>query len=155
MFSVRKEKEPEPEIPLVTRSYSRKRKIKSPENNVIAPMQISQSTSDDTALLLTESEQLEAREKVNINIPLIDPELNDACDRRAPKTRAKRQMLQNAHVDDSDQNSNNHTQLSSTSANVEASGMENDEEKPSVKLVISKKKGSIFKSRAVNVDSGT
>lgn len=117
-------------------------------------MEVAQTSAEDTTLLLTESEQLETRETVNINIPLIDPDLNNTYEQKAFKTRAKRQMLQNLSVENTEHDSNNHTQLPTTTLSSDTPSTENNEEKPSVKLVISKKKGSIFKSRAVNLDTG-
>lgn len=128
--------------------------MKSPENNVITPMEVGQSSTEDTPLLLTESEQLEARDKANIDIASIDPALSDTYEQRSFKTRAKR-MHHNSTGENSEYISNNNIQLTSTATNSDTQSTENSEEKPKVKLLICKKKGSIFKSRAVNVDSGT
>lgn len=152
-----KEKEEEPKVPLVTRSYGRKRKIKTPENDVIVPIQNSQTAKEDTTLLLSESEQLEAREKVNLNIPFTEPVVNneDNEQHRPPKTRAKRQSYHNSNGETSAKGPNSYDPTLTAGANEDKDlTMETDEEKPSVKLVISKKKGSIFKSRAINIDSG-
>lgn len=148
-------------IPPVTRSYGRKRKQPTNDNSSTEPTNnIAVKSTNDSSLLLPDSGPNNARNNINISLPFIDHELTERCaEAKIPKTRAKRQNQGNHNGNDQLKASNNNEIITSplktdlVSRNDE--DPDTDPEKPSVKLVISKKKGSIFKSRAIDVDSGT
>lgn len=68
--------------------------------------------------------------------------------------RTKRQNLNQFNGSHEQQKSSNNNDISPPFEVDPSEKTDDNFEKPSVKLVISKKKGSIFKSRAIEADSG-
>lgn len=136
-------------MPTVTRSYGRKRKlplidqVDSPE----APAQ-QDSSVDESLLLLPEC----PAEKISIDLPLVDPAVSD--EGKLGKTRGRRRIVGGAASNGSTNEKDSNHELSAAMEEDVTMKPDEDDEKPSVKLVISKKKGSIFKSRAIDVNSG-
>lgn len=154
-------------IPTVTRSYGRKRKQPDLEST-LAPIATAvtataNAVADESSLLLPDTESL--RQNININLPFVEDETATKCtEARIPRTKIKR-LDQNGTNSAAEQAniSNNNEKLDDSpfgdSAmdaldDIAADAAQSEVEKPSVKLVISKKKGSIFKSRAIDSDSG-
>lgn len=145
-------KEKEPEMPVPTRSYGRKRKP-PPIERAESPktlIQESLTVDEDAPHLLPDTN---LSDDVNINLNFLGSSALD--ENKVGKTRGRRKnmatMAANGNTDDNDLN-----RLFNANApdDDEAMKVDDDEDKPSVKLVISKKKGSIFKSRAIDVNSG-
>lgn len=160
-----------------TRSYGRKRKIPADDN---ASEDIpAQKMPTDSSLLPSAPIQKQADLNVHVNASPIQetisspppPTAMETTYDEQKKVRGGRAKRQNQHFNGSNishelktTTSNNNDILPSTfdatSADADhAEKMEGDDavddfEKPKVKLVISKKKGSIFKSRAIEGEAG-
>lgn len=149
-FTQFQDKDPEMVLPTVTRSYGRKRRqppidqSDSPE----APAQ-HDSSVDESLLLLPESSP---SDKINIDLPLVDPMIGE--EGKSGKTRGRRRNVGGAASNGSTIEKDSNHELSAATEDDATMKPDEDDGKPSVKLVISKKKGSIFKSRAIDVNSG-
>lgn len=154
-------------IPTVTRSYGRKRKQPNLESTPAstAPVGIAANVvTDESSLMLPDTEP--ARQNININLPFAVDETMKAAttttEAKIPRTKIRRSNQNGtnaelANISNNNDKSNNlsfaHSGADATD-DVSVEAMQPEVEKPSVKLVISKKKGSIFKSRAIDSDSG-
>lgn len=160
-------------IPTVTRSYGRKRKqpviesTPAPIENVNDAFTAQANIAvDQSSLLLPETDP--TRQNISINLPFAEDVTTTAptnsTDVKIPRTKIKRpnQNGTTSVIEPISISNNNEKQNDSPFAHdvinafddVGADAVHPEEEKPSVKLVISKKKGSIFKSRAIDSDSG-
>lgn len=135
-----------------TRSYGRKRK-QTPIERAESPKTLIQPSlvaDEDASHLLPDTNP---SEDVNINLNLFESSALDES--KGGKTRSRRKnMAIMAANGNTEENEFNKQFSVSTPDDDEAMKVDDDEDKPSVKLVISKKKGSIFKSRAIDVNSG-
>lgn len=159
-------------IPTVTRSYGRKRKqpdsVSTPvsaENDTVA-ISATNTIADDSSLLLPDTES--TRQNINLKMPFAEDEttataINTDARIQRIKLRRPNQNGMNTTVEQTMSPSNNNEKLNDSpfsndmvnaSDHFAANATDPEVEKPSVKLVISKKKGSIFKSRAIDSDSG-
>lgn len=125
-------------MPAPTRSYGRKRKVATDDLTI----------KSDQISATPESEDQSNISPINTYVPPVETET-------VSRGRAKRQT-QNQLNGNNDQNNthNNNEKIATAFDESAATKSESESEKPSVKLVISKKKGSIFKSRAIDGESG-
>lgn len=158
-------------IPTVTRSYGRKRK--QPESEPTpAPIEKSAdaaiAVADAASLLLPDIEP--GRQNIDISLPFADNDTiaesatrSTSADTKIPKSKIKRLNQNGTSNTAVSTASNNNEKVNVSPVDQSVSNATDDPnvdaaqaevEKPSVKLVISKKKGSIFKSRAIDSDSG-
>lgn len=159
-------------IPTVTRSYGRKRKQPDSESTPVSTENLTADVSatatntvaDDISLLLPDIES--TRQNINLKMPFAEDETTATAistDARIPRIKLRRpnQNGLNSSVEQTTSPSNNNEKLDNSpfsndmaSDDFAVNATQPEVEKPSVKLVISKKKGSIFKSRAIDSDSG-
>lgn len=110
--------------------------------------------SDTASLTLPQSDEPSDLNAINVKYPFSEPATESYDDQKKVRGRAKRQHQTQFNGSHEQQKvSNNNDTPDSFEADQPEKSEENFE-KPSVKLVISKKKGSIFKSRAIEADSG-
>lgn len=110
-------------------------------------------STEESNLLSSTSEKPDNPSDLNLTLPFVEPELvKSPIESKVARTRGKRQNQTNGSEQQNVFNNNEKTSLAFEEKTVEKN--ESDSEKPSVKLVISKKKGSIFKSRAIDSDTG-
>lgn len=140
-----------------TRSYGRKRKLATEETTMdpTPPQPIALLPSDNLTLELPQSDLQSDSNAINLQLPCDDTptEMHDE-QKKGRGNRAKRQNPNqfNGSYDHHKASNNNDTSTSFEFDQTEEK-LEENFEKPSVKLVL-KKKGSIFKSRAIDTDSG-
>lgn len=140
-----------------TRSYGRKRKIAPEETPETVPQQPNaQITSDSSYLTLPQSETHDDLDAINVQTPPFDETTpNESYDeQKKVRGRTKRQNQNQFNGSHEQQKTSNNNDISPSFEVDQPEKTEENFEKPSVKLVISKKKGSIFKSRAIEADSG-
>lgn len=113
---------------------------------------IAQLSSDISTLTLPQPDNQIDTDAINLKLPNDDRPNESYDDQKKVRGRAKRQNQFNGSHEQQKTSNNNDTSASFEVDQTEKS--EENFEKPSVKLVISKKKGSIFKSRAIDADSG-
>lgn len=149
------EKEQIAEVPPVSRSYGRKRKAATEENSNVSPMETITPPITDTISRLAENgeQNLQTNATSQMLPPVNDSESDDAKNVRG---RLKRQCSTSIANGTSESqtayNSGGNPTPTAAYETPETNATESD--KPSVKLLISKKKGSIFKSRAIESESG-
>ena len=149
------EKEQESVMPPVKRSYGRKRKLSQTVDTPALPLPSNDIATGDERNLLVPAD----RGNVNhskITLAPVDSTLpENHFENSTPKVRYKHSLNSNGT---GRATSTVEEPMCTTSGNLtstENAVANNDEDdKPSVKLVISKKKGSIFKSRAIDQTSG-
>lgn len=139
-----------------TRSYGRKRKIAAEDVSNPEPVQaIPQLSSDVASLTLPQSENHHDLNAISLRSPFEDSTPNETYDeQKKGRNRTKRQNQNQFNGSHEQQKTSNNNDIPSPFEVDKPKKVEENFEKPSVKLVISKKKGSIFKSRAIEGDSG-
>lgn len=157
-FALKKDQTVEPAVPAPTRSYGRKRKLAAEEASKTEPAQtIANQSSDTTSLtLLPQSENHNNLITMDSQSPFDEKAPNEVHDepKKVSRGRAKRQNQNQFNGSHEQHKSSNNNDISPSFELDKLEQPEENYEKPSVKLVISKKKGSIFKSRAIEADSG-
>lgn len=117
------------------------------------PSQSDQLPSDTSYLTLPQSDKHTDLNAINLNLPFDETAPIETYDeQKKVRGRAKRQNQFNGSHEQ--QKASNNNDISPSFEIDQAEKPDDTFEKPSVKLVISKKKGSIFKSRAIDADSG-
>lgn len=139
----------------VTRSYGRKRKMTTEDTTDPPPSQSDQLPSDTSCLTLPQSEKHTDLNTINLNVTFDETPPTETYDeQKKVRGRAKRQNQNQFNGSHEQQKASNNNDISPSFEIDQPEKTDDNFEKPSVKLVISKKKGSIFKSRAIDADSG-
>lgn len=140
--------------PAPTRSYGRKRKMAIEDTPNPAPIQTdAQPNSDPSCLVLPQPETNADLNAVNVESSFDETTPNESYDEQKKVRNIAKRQNQN-QFNGSQQKTSNNNDISPSFEIDQPDNTEEMFEKPSVKLVISKKKGSIFKSRAIEADSG-
>lgn len=151
------EKEQVVEPPAPTRSYGRKRKMATEETPAAdpEPTQDAPLSTDTTTLPVPQADAYSELNSINSIATIDEAAPNEAYDeQKKGRGRAKRPNVNQFNGSHDQQKTSNNNDISPSFEVDQQEKSEDNSEKPSVKLVISKKKGSIFKSRAIETDSG-
>lgn len=138
-----------------TRSYGRKRKAPEPTPDSVPQQPNAQLLSESSHLTLPQSEPSTDTNAINMTSPFEETTPTESYDeQKKVRGRAKRQNQTPFNGSHEQQKTSNNNDISPSFEVDQPEKVDDNFEKPSVKLVISKKKGSIFKSRAIEADSG-
>lgn len=163
-------------VSVPARSYGRKRKLPADDNSTVDEIPADKLLSTDSSSSVTTTAAAEAVSQQAVNaLPMqgtTPPQAMETTYDEPKKVRGGRAKRQSQQSNGSSSGfelkttaSNNNDidatsiaaaeQAEKTDCSVDGVGGGDDfDEKPSVKLVISKKKGSIFKSRAIDAEAG-